>query len=177
MTPPAPRRSPRGPLALLTAAALGLALLLCGYGTWSYADARGDDSLDHAEQRDAALAEGRAALTTLTSLDARTSKSTEAGLRAWRSASTGALRDELARARPESGTRTRGTVTDAAVTALDTRAGTAKLLATVRVDVTRASGTAPGSDRKRLEAVLTRTGDGWRIKALGAVPVSGPEES
>ncbi|WP_263170788.1 hypothetical protein [Streptomyces sp. SCSIO ZS0520] len=163
--------SPNRPRTLLAASALALALLFSGYATWSYAEARTDDSAAYSRTRDTVLDRGRTGITTLTSLDARTRRSAEAGLRAWRSASTGALRTELARSRPEMGTLTRSTVTEAAVTALDTRAGTAKLLATVRVDVTRAEGEQPGSDRKRLEAVLTRTGQGWKLKALGAVPV------
>jgi Mce-associated membrane protein len=69
----------------------------------------------------------------------------------------------------QSGTSTRGTVTDAAVTELDTRAGTAKLIATVQVRVTPATGTAT-TDRKRFEAGLSRTADGWKLTALTAVP-------
>lgn len=76
------------------------------------------------------------------------------------------------------GASARATVTEAALTALDERAGTAKLIATVRVDVTPRGGGAATTDRKRLEAVLTRTGeDTWRVAALSAVPVAGAEES
>lgn len=75
------------------------------------------------------------------------------------------------------GASARATVTEAALTALDTRAGTAKLIATVRVDVTPRGGGAPSTDRKRLEAVLTRTAENtWRVAALSAVPVTGAEE-
>ncbi|MFB7938932.1 hypothetical protein ACFC39_17790, partial [Streptomyces sp. NPDC056049] len=99
-----------------------------------------------------------------------------AGIAAWRDASTGALRTELARTEPAVGASARATVTEAALTALDARAGTAKLIATVSVDVTPAGGAAT-SDRKRLEAVLTRTGEHtWRVAALSAVPVAGAEE-
>lgn len=70
----------------------------------------------------------------------------------------------------QSGTSTRGTVTDAAVTELDTRAGTAKLIATVQVQVTPAAGAAT-TDRKRFEAGLSRTAGGWKLTALTAVPV------
>jgi Mce-associated membrane protein len=69
----------------------------------------------------------------------------------------------------QSGTSTRGEVTAAAVTELDTRAGTAKLIATVEVHLTPPAGT-PTTDRKRFEADLSRTGDGWKLSALTAVP-------
>ncbi|GHB45333.1 hypothetical protein GCM10010331_35860 [Streptomyces xanthochromogenes] len=62
-------------------------------------------------------------------------------------------------------------MTDAAVTELDDRSGTAKLIATVEVRVTPAGGAAT-TDRKRLEAALERTDGGWKLKALSAVPVA-----
>ena len=59
-----------------------------------------------------------------------------------------------------------GTVTDLAVTELDTRAGTAQVIATVQVDL----GTR-GTQRKRFTAVLARTGKDWKLTSLTAVPV------
>ena len=54
---------------------------------------------------------------------------------------------------------------------------TAKLIATVRVEVTPAGTKRPATDRKRLEAVLARTGEGeWKVRALSAVPVEGEKE-
>jgi Mce-associated membrane protein len=152
---------------------LALALGFCGAGAWSYAQARGDDSLAHGRARDAALADGREALAVLHTLDASSPQRARAGIRAWRAASTGPLGDELARTEARSGASARGTVTEAAVTALDTRSGTAKLIATVRVEVTPAGAKTPTTDRKRLEAVLARTGDGeWKVRALSAVPLA-----
>jgi Mce-associated membrane protein len=41
------------------------------------------------------------------------------------------------------------------------------------VDVTPAGTKTPTTDRKRLEAVLVRTGGGeWKVKALDAVPLA-----
>ncbi|MFB7830167.1 hypothetical protein [Streptomyces sp. NPDC056056] len=163
---------------ILGAAALVVALGFCGTGAWTYAQARTDEGLAFSRERDTALAEGRARLTVLNSLDASTRAQAEAGIRAWRDASTGPLRTELGRTAPAVGASARATVTEAALTALDARAGTAKLIATVRVDVTPRGGGAASTDRKRLEAVLTRTGeDTWRVAALSAVPVAGAEES
>ncbi|WP_030316748.1 hypothetical protein [Streptomyces flavochromogenes] len=163
---------------ILGAGALVVALGFCGTGAWTYAQARTDEGLAFSRERDTALAEGRDRLTVLNSLDASTREHAAAGIRAWRDASTGPLRTELGRTTPAVGASARATVTEAALTALDTRAGTAKLIATVRVDVTPRGGGAATTDRKRLEAVLTRTGeDTWRVAALSAVPVAGAEEN
>jgi Mce-associated membrane protein len=43
----------------------------------------------------------------------------------------------------------------------------------VNVLTTPAAGRPGGTDRKRLEAALARTGDGWKVTALTAVPVAG----
>ncbi|MFD6494361.1 hypothetical protein [Streptomyces sp. NPDC060188] len=156
---------------VLTGAGLALALGFCATGAWTYAQARGDDSLAYGQARDAALGDGRHALAVLNTLDASTQQRAEAGVRAWRTVASGPLRDELGSARPQTGPSARGAVTEAAVTALDTRAGTAKLIATVRVDVTPVGSTSATPERKRLEAVLARDGDGqWRVRALSAVP-------
>lgn len=156
---------------LLSGVGLALALGFCGTGAWTYAQARGDDTLAYGRARDAALHDGRRALAVLNTLDASTQQRAEAGVRAWRTAATGPLRDELGSTRARKGPSARGTVTEAAVTALDTRAGTAKLIATVRVDVTAVGSRTATPERKRLEAVLARDGDGqWRVRALSAVP-------
>ncbi|MCX5232192.1 hypothetical protein ABZY16_31685 [Streptomyces sp. NPDC006553] len=163
---------------ILGAGALVVALGFCGTGVWTYAQARTDEGLAFGRERDTALAEGRDRLTVLNSLDASTREHAEEGIRAWRDASTGPLRTELGRTAPAVGASARATVTEAALTALDARAGTAKLIATVRVDVTPRGSGAATTDRKRLEAVLTRTGeDTWKVAALSAVPVAGAEES
>ncbi|MFF4170602.1 hypothetical protein [Streptomyces sp. NPDC001744] len=162
----------------LGAGVLVVALGFCGTGAWTYAQARADDGLAFGRERDTALAEGRDRVTVLNTLDASTREHAEAGVRAWRDASTGPLHTELGRTEPAVGASARATVTEAALTALDARAGTAKLVATVRVDVTPRGGGAPTTDRKRLEAVLTRTGeDTWKVAALSAVPVAGAEGS
>ncbi|MFH8441318.1 hypothetical protein ACH4D3_08825 [Streptomyces sp. NPDC018026] len=161
---------------ILAGAGLALALALCGTGAWTYTQARTDDGLAYGRERDEALADGRAGIAVLTTLDAATRQRAERSIRDWRAVSTGPLRKELGATEAKAGSSARGTVTEAAVTALDTRSGTAKLIATVRVRVTPA-GTAgtkkPATDRKRLEAVLARTGEGeWKVRALSAVPVA-----
>ncbi|CAL9433824.1 hypothetical protein LMJ38_20500 [Streptomyces sp. R1] len=161
---------------ILTGTGLALALAFCGTGAWTYTQARTDDALAYGRERDEALADGREGIAVLTTLDAATRQSAERSIRDWRAVSTGPLRKELGDTEAKAGSSARGTVTEAALTALDTRSGTAKLIATVRVDITPA-GTAgaerPSTDRKRLEAVLARTDEGeWKVRALSAVPVA-----
>ncbi|MFD5965701.1 hypothetical protein ACFWGR_05640 [Streptomyces sp. NPDC060311] len=173
---------------ILAGTGLALALAFCGTGAWTYTQARTDDALAYGRERDEALADGREGIAVLTTLDAATRQSAQRSIRDWRAVSTGPLREELGDTEARAGSSARGTVTEAALTALDTRSGTAKLIATVRVEVTPAgaagsAGTAgtggtggtkkPATDRKRLEAVLARTGEGeWKVRALSAVPVA-----
>ncbi|MFD0022614.1 hypothetical protein [Streptomyces sp. NPDC058382] len=158
-------------------AALLVAALICALGGWSYAQARGDDDLAYAKSRDTALADGKRHLARLNSLDGRNAESVDAGLGAWLGSSTGPLHEQLGRTRTKdaseltkSGSTAKGTVTDAALTALDERSGTAQLIATVDVRVTPRTGKG-GTERKRFEATLARTPDSWKIKALTAIPV------
>lgn len=164
-------RTPGGWAVLLVAA------LVCGLGGWSYAQARGDDDLAYAKSRDAALADGRQDLARLNTLDGKDAASVDAGLAGWLDSSTGPLYDQLKRTRKKdaadlakAGATARGKVTDAALTELDERTGTALMIATVDVEVTPGTGKA-GTERKRFEATLARTGEGWKIKALTALGI------
>ncbi|MEV6162801.1 hypothetical protein AB0L71_12900 [Streptomyces sp. NPDC052052] len=162
---------------LIGAAVVFGAALICGFGAWSYTQARGDETLAYAKSRDAALVAGKQHLARLNSLNGKDATSVDAGLQQWLDSSTGPLHDQLKRTRgkdaqelKKSGSTARGTVTDAALTALDERAGTAELIATVDVRVTPRTGEA-GTERKRFEATLARTADGWKVKALTAIAV------
>lgn len=157
------------------AAALLMAALFCGFSAWGYAQTRADDDLAYARDRDSALDAARRHIAVLNTVDG---KDVRASLRAWTKAAQGPLADELRRTGDDSaktleqeGTTTRGTVTDAAVIDLDTRSGTAKVIATVRVEVTARTGKST-TDRKRFEAGLDDTGAGWRLSSLTAVPVA-----
>ncbi|WP_371483014.1 hypothetical protein [Kitasatospora sp. NBC_00315] len=164
-----------GALAVLAAA------VFCALAAHSYAQARDDDTLAQARARDTVRTVGQEEIGRLNSVDAQ---HVEDWLRERLDATSGPLHDQMRRstdsdrtALQQSGASARGTVTDAAVTALDRAAGTAKLIATVDVLVTpKAGGGTPSTDRKRFEATLDRTADGWRITTLTAVPVadSGP---
>jgi Mce-associated membrane protein len=160
----------KGRAGLAARTSVVLALLFCAFGGWSYAQADGDASLAFAASRDAALAEGKRHVETLTSFDGR---KPEAALRRWLDASTGPLHEELRQAKTKAGPAARARITDAALTALDDRTGTAELIATVEVETDTAGGGAANTERKRLEAGLARTADGWKLRSLAAVPVGG----
>lgn len=164
----------RVPGRVVWAAAWTAAVVACGLGVWSYAATRGDDALSYGKARDAALADGRLDIARLNTVDASRAA---ADLDAWLDVTAGPLHDRMTATHSadtatvrQSGTSTKGTVTDAAVTELDTRAGTAKLIATVEVHLTPRSGAAT-TDRKRFEAGLSHTSTGWKLTALTAVPV------
>lgn len=160
--------------AVAWAATLTAALLLCGFSAWSYADTRGDGALSYGKARDAALDAGERGVARLNTVD---SAHVDRDLDAWLGVTTGPLHDQLTRTHGSdtatmkaAGTSTSGTVTDAAVTELDARAGTAKIIVTVQVRLAPKSGTA-STDRKRFEANLARTGGRWKLAALTAVPI------
>ncbi|GAA2106363.1 hypothetical protein [Actinomadura alba] len=158
--------------------AWALVLVAVGFAAWSgWSYLRIDrDALDYAQARDEALADGRRRVMELNSMDGGR---IDEGLRRWLDASTGLLHDELRRTSGESRRRLQssrtsaeGTVTDAAVTALDTRAGTAQIIASVQIKVTPRNG-KPSTERRRYEAGLLHTSTGWKLRSLTAVPVRG----
>jgi Mce-associated membrane protein len=146
------------------------ALAFCAWSGWSYRQSVHSSSVRFAQARDDVQRAGRREIATLNTLDPRQS---DAGLSRWLDASAGALHDELRRTSAknrqqaaQARTSAEGTVTDLAVTELDPRAGTAQVIATVQVRL----GTT-GTERKRFTAVLARTGQGWKLTSLTAVPV------
>ncbi|MEU6994093.1 hypothetical protein ABZ953_26005 [Streptomyces sp. NPDC046465] len=152
--------------------ALLLGALFCGFSGWTYAQTRADDDLAYARDRAAALDAARTHIAVLNTMDGQ---DVRASLRAWTQAADGPLADELrrtgddsAKALEQEGTSTRATVIDAAVVALDTRSGTAKVIATVRVEVTERTGRST-TDRKRFEAGLDK-GPDWKLTSLTAIP-------
>jgi Mce-associated membrane protein len=162
--------------ALLWAVAWTAAAVAVALSAWSYADTRGDGTLSYGKARDAVLADGRRDIARLNTVD---TDHLDRDLARWLAATTGPLRDTLTRTHASdeaalklSGTSTTGTVTDAAVTELDTRSGTARLIATVVVRIVPGTG-APVTQHKRFEADLTHTPRGWRLASLTAVPTGG----
>jgi Mce-associated membrane protein len=150
------------------------ALVFAGWGGWTWLQAGNDDSLAYAEVRDEVLATGRTQVATLTTLDAH---DVDAGIDKWLAVSTGGLRDELAatdqrtrQALTTAGTVATGRVLDAAVSELDTRAGTAKLLVSVEISTAK-DGAPPVAKRNRFIAGMSRVDGGWKLSALDQVPL------
>lgn len=140
-----------------------------------WAMALGDDDLDLAAARDTVLVDAQQAAINLNSLDHR---AVDAGLDLWEQTSTGGLLEEFRANRAEytkvvgdSKRVTEATVKDAAVAELDIRAGTARVLVGLDVEV-RPEGEAPTITRQRLQLEMTRTDDGW--KASKVAPVRSP---
>jgi Mce-associated membrane protein len=165
----------RGRWPLRVAVALVVAaLVFAGWAGWTWWQTGHDESLSYAQAREEVLTAGRSHVTLLTTLD---SSDVDAGIDRWLSVSTGALRDELAgtdaKTRTtlhEGGTVATGRVLDAAVSELDTRTGTAKLLVSVEI-ATSSGGGEPATKRNRFVAGLTRTDQGWLLSALDQVPL------
>jgi Mce-associated membrane protein len=151
-----------------------VALAFAGWAGWTWWQAGHDESLGYAHARDEVLAAGRSDVALLTTLD---SSDVDAGIARWLTVSAGPLRDELsatdAKTRKtlrDGGTVATGRVLDAAVSELDVRGGTAKLLVSVEI-ATSVHGGAPAAKRNRFVAGLTRTGHGWLLSALDQVPL------
>jgi Mce-associated membrane protein len=101
-----------------------------------------------------------------------------AGLALWEQSSTGPLHTEIMAGRAQftrqieqTKTITTARILDGALTALNPRDGTASIIVAVQITVTPASG-SPATKQSRLDGTLTRTPSGWKLSALGQVPVS-----
>jgi Mce-associated membrane protein len=156
----------RGQFSWWAATAGGLLACALAVGWWA---ARPAADANPARAREAALADGRADLTALSSADGAAASGS---LRAWLAATTGTLHDGLQRGSAtslseltSSGTDARGSVTAAALTALDPDHGTATLLATLSVQVS-ATGTTEQTQQRGVQAQLVRTGGDWKVSAL-----------
>lgn len=149
-----------GGIVLLIAAAF------CAWSGWAYWQSGHSGSVRFAKARDEVRRAGRQEIAALNTLDPRQG---DVALRRWLDASTGPLREELQRTSGQvrqARNGAQGTVTDLAVTELDDRAGTARVIATVQVKI------AGAVDRKRFTATLDRTGGVWKLASLTAIPVN-----
>lgn len=150
------------------------ALVFAGWGGWTWFLAGSDDSLAYANARDEVLSVARTQVATLTTLDAH---DVDGGIDRWLAVSTGGLRDELAATDAKTrqtlrnaGTVATGRVLDAAVSELDTRSGTAKLLVSVEISTAK-DGSPAVAKRNRFVAGMSRVDGGWKLSALDQVPL------
>jgi Mce-associated membrane protein len=165
---------PAGRLPRIAIVLLVLAIGFFGFSAWSYVRATGDERLSYAADRDAALRAGRQQVAELTTLD---SHDVDGALRRWLSVTTGPLHDQLAATSEatrttlrSAGTVATGVVLDAAVSELDPRVGTAKLLVSVEI-TTAKQGQPDSAKRNRFLAGLSRDQGTWRLSALDQVPL------
>ena len=124
--------------------------------------------------RDAALRAGEQAVLNFNTMDYR---HVARDLTLWEQSSTGALRRQIVAGRTtfeqqvmQAQTVTTAKILDAALTSLNRRAGTARIVVALQLMVAPAHGTRVAK-QSRLAGELTRTSAGWKLSALGQVPV------
>lgn len=155
-------------------AAVAAAAVFAGWAGYTWFSATTSEAVSYGNSRDEALRTGRELVARLTSLDHHR---IDQGINDWLAASTGPLREQLAKTDDttkqtlaKDATVSTGKVLDAAISELDDHAGTAKMLASVEITMAR-EGAAPSTKRNRFAAGLTRTGEGWKLSALDQLPV------
>ena len=160
------------PLAATALVLVVLAAVFAGWSGWSWYRASGPPS--STQLRDQVLQDGEQAVENFNTLDYR---KVAAGLALWEQSSTGPLHAEISAGRPQferqiqqTKTITTARILDGALTALNARAGTASIIVAVQITVTPAHG-SPVTKQSRLAGTLTRTSSGWKLSALGQVPV------
>lgn len=149
-----------------------LAALFAAWSGWSWYRASSAAPPASAQRRDQVLQAGEQAVQNFNTLDYR---KVAAGLALWEQSSTGALHAEINAGRAQftqqiaqTKTVTTARILDGALTALTPN--TASIMVAVQITVTPAGG-SPAVKQSRLLGTLTRTPAGWKLSALGQVPV------
>ena len=145
-----------------------------GWFGWSWYRSAHSTSVATARVRDEVLQEGVQAVQDFNTLDYR---HLSQGLALWQKSASGGLLREITAGKAQfeaavskAKTVTTASILGAAVTALNQQAGTAEIIVALQITVTPSTGSAT-SKRTRLEAALARTDTGWKLSALGQVPV------
>jgi Mce-associated membrane protein len=143
-----------------------------GFAAWAgsqYASAASSPALTAGQARDAALSAGTREVADLNTVSVHSVTTWE---QRWLNDTTGAEHAKIQQTNPAAAeqiervkTSSVATVTDAALTAFDTRAGWARMIATVSVVQTNASGVSDTVANRYL-ATLTLTTAGWKISSL-----------
>jgi Mce-associated membrane protein len=171
------RRLVLDPLTASAAVLAVLAVAFAAWGGWSWAAAAGTAPSAYARLRDQVLQAGEQEVQNFNTLDYR---HVSQGLKLWEQSSTGPLHSQVvagaaqfARQFQQARTITTAQILDGALTSLNQRAGTAGIIVALQLTVTPAHGT-PAVKQTRLAGRLVRTPSGWKLSALGQVPVTGP---
>jgi Mce-associated membrane protein len=174
------RRTSQWPVIALSVS-IALAVAAAAVAVWfgiAWLQASNDDGLAYSAKRDEVDRVARAAIVTMNTLDYR---KLDQGLSDWADTTTGPLHDEiagltadkkkqLADAKPVTSAK----ITSSAVKELDDRGGKATVIAAIEKTVSTADG-KPKPSYQRIQATLTRTGDGWKLENLGPVPYAQPQ--
>jgi Mce-associated membrane protein len=168
------RRWLSDPLFVTALVLVVLAAAFAGWAGWSAYSAAHAGPSASAQLRDQVLQAGEQAVENFNTLDYR---KVAQGLALWEQSSTGALHDEITAGRAQftrdiqqTKTVTTARILDGALTSLNARSGTASIIVAIQITVTPATGT-PTVKQSRLAGRLTRTDAGWKLSALGEVPV------
>jgi Mce-associated membrane protein len=161
------------PLIATASVLLAAAIVFAAFSCWAWLSAPRASAA--APIRDEALRAGEQAVLNFNTLDYR---HVEAGLRLWAQSSTGALHRQVVTGRTafeqqvrQARTVTTAKILDAALTSLNVGAGRARIIVALQITVVPATGT-PVTKQSRLSGQLSRSQAGWKLSALGQVPVS-----
>lgn len=164
----------RDPVLAVAAVLAAAAVIFAAWAGWSWHSAAQAGSAGLAQTRDQVLQEGEQAVQNFNTLDYR---HVTAGLNLWERSAAGALLAEVVAGRSQfeqqveqAKTITTAKILDGALVTLNTRAGTASIIAAVQINVIPSKG-ATVSKQTRLVGQLTRTASGWKLTALGQAPV------
>lgn len=162
----------RNPLLATSSALLAIAIVFAAWAGASWLTA--PHAAAGATTRDQALREGEQAVLNFNTLSYRAVKS---GVQLWEQSSTGALHSQIATGQSafeqqieQAKSITTARILDAALTALNARAGTASIIVALQITVTPEHGAA-ATKQSRQEGVLTMTPSGWKLSSLEQVPV------
>jgi len=165
------RRGPN-PVLLGAGALAAVALVFAAWFGISWAGAANDDDLALDRTRDEVSRVADAAMATLNTLDYR---KVDEGLDRWEAASTGNLYNQIHDGRGTSKSRLEATKTSttarilkSAVTQLNDRDGTARVMAAMLIELTPEGGqTTP--TYQRVQGSLLRTDTGWKLDGIETV--------
>lgn len=164
----------RDPVLAVASVLAVAAVIFAAVSGWSWYSAAKGGTSALAQTRDQVLQAAEQEVQNFSTLDYRHVGS---GLSLWEQSSTGPLRAQVVAGRAQfeqqveqAKTVTTAKILDAALVSLDTRAGTASVIAAVQLTVIPAQG-APVSKQTRIQGQLTRTASGWKLTALGQAPV------
>jgi Mce-associated membrane protein len=171
---PGARRRLSDPLLVTALVLVVLAAAFAGWAGLSWYSAAHAGPSASAQLRDRVLQAGEQAVQNFNTLDYR---KIAQGLALWEQSSTGTLHNEITAGRAQftrdiqqTKTVTTARILDGALTSLNVRSGTASIIVALQTTVTPAKG-APVTKQSRLAGRLTRTAAGWKLSALGEVPV------